>query len=59
VKWHPTHPAVFGSVDGTGKFDLWNLNQDVEVSPAWKEQMKMMLMIGTGRLDPSVSASTQ
>ena len=32
VKWHPNHPAVFGSVDGNGKFDLWNLNQDVEVS---------------------------
>lgn len=31
VKWHPQHPALFGSVDGTGKFDLWNLNQDVEV----------------------------
>jgi dynein intermediate chain len=32
VKWHPQHPALFGSVDGNGKFDLWNLNQDVEVS---------------------------
>ena len=32
VKWHPNHPAVFGTVDGTGKFDLWNLNQDTEVS---------------------------
>ncbi|WVQ74361.1 hypothetical protein IAR50_003961 [Cryptococcus sp. DSM 104548] len=31
VRWHPHHPAVFGSVDGTGKFDLWNINQDVEV----------------------------
>ncbi|OWZ76718.1 dynein intermediate chain, cytosolic [Cryptococcus neoformans Bt85] len=31
VKWHPHHPAVFGTVDGSGKFDLWNLNQDVEV----------------------------
>jgi len=32
VKWHPHHPGIFGSVDGSGKFDLWNLNQDVEVS---------------------------
>jgi dynein intermediate chain len=32
AKWHPKHPAVFGTVDGTGKFDLWNLNDDVEVS---------------------------
>ncbi|GJE91137.1 WD40 repeat domain-containing protein [Phanerochaete sordida] len=31
VKWHPAHPAVFGSVDGSGKFDLWNLNSDTEV----------------------------
>ncbi|KAF9077631.1 dynein intermediate chain [Rhodocollybia butyracea] len=31
VKWHPTHPAVFGAVDGSGKFDLWNLNMDTEV----------------------------
>jgi dynein intermediate chain len=32
AKWHPNHPAVFGTVDGAGKFDLWNLNQDTEVS---------------------------
>jgi dynein intermediate chain len=32
VRWHPHHPGIFGSVDGAGKFDLWNLNQDVEVS---------------------------
>jgi dynein intermediate chain len=32
VKWHPAHPAVFGTVDGSGKFDLWNLNSDTEVS---------------------------
>jgi dynein intermediate chain len=31
VKWHPTHPASFGTVDGSGKFDLWNLNLDTEV----------------------------
>jgi dynein intermediate chain, cytosolic len=31
VKWHPAHPAVFASVDGSGKFDLWNLNADTEV----------------------------
>lgn len=31
VKWHPSHPAMFGSVDGSGKFDLWNLNVDTEV----------------------------
>ncbi|OBZ73877.1 Cytoplasmic dynein 1 intermediate chain 1 [Grifola frondosa] len=31
VKWHPAHPAVFGTVDGSGKFDVWNLNHDTEV----------------------------
>ena len=34
VKWHPAHPAVFASVDGSGKFDLWNLNADTEVCRA-------------------------
>lgn len=31
VKWHPSHPALFGTVDGAGRFDLWNLNIDTEV----------------------------
>ncbi|KAG5637788.1 hypothetical protein H0H81_003180 [Sphagnurus paluster] len=31
VRWHPAHPAVFGTVDGSGHFDLWNLNTDTEV----------------------------
>ncbi|KAG0306606.1 hypothetical protein BGZ98_002077 [Dissophora globulifera] len=31
VKWSPTHPAVFGTVEGSGKFDVWNLNMDTEV----------------------------
>lgn len=30
VKWSPTHPALFSTVDGTGQFDLWNLNADTE-----------------------------
>ncbi|KAI9022707.1 WD40-repeat-containing domain protein [Phycomyces nitens] len=30
VKWSPSHPALFGSVDGHGQFDLWNLNADTE-----------------------------
>jgi dynein intermediate chain, cytosolic len=34
AKWHPAHPAVFGTVDGGGKFDLWNLNADTEVGGA-------------------------
>lgn len=34
VKWHPKHPALFGSVNGSGNFDLWNLNADAEVGLA-------------------------
>ncbi|CAG8675519.1 3724_t:CDS:10, partial [Gigaspora rosea] len=31
VKWSPTHPALFGSVDGKGNFAVWNLNNDTEI----------------------------
>ncbi|GAA5933269.1 dynein intermediate chain [Sporobolomyces koalae] len=31
VEWHPHHPALFASVDGAGKLNLWNLNLDTEV----------------------------
>ncbi|CAH1154776.1 unnamed protein product [Phaedon cochleariae] len=34
VKWSPCHPALFASVDGGGRLDLWNLNQDTEVPAA-------------------------
>ncbi|KAI0243583.1 hypothetical protein L0F63_004351 [Massospora cicadina] len=30
VAWSPTHPAMFGVVDGGGHLDLWNLNLDTE-----------------------------
>ncbi|KAF6753056.1 dynein intermediate chain [Ephemerocybe angulata] len=42
VKWHPSHPASFGTVDGSGKFDLWNLNIDTEVPV-------VSTTVGTGR----------
>ncbi|KAJ7695110.1 dynein intermediate chain [Mycena rosella] len=42
VKWHPQHPALFGTVDGSGKFDLWNLNMDTEVPV-------VSTSVGTGR----------
>jgi len=32
VQWSPIHPALFASVDGMGRLDLWNLNQDTEVN---------------------------
>lgn len=34
VAWSPIHPALFASVDGQGRLDLWNLNQDTEVPTA-------------------------
>ncbi|OON17261.1 WD domain, G-beta repeat protein [Opisthorchis viverrini] len=29
--WSPLHPAMFATVDCSGKLDLWNLNEDTEV----------------------------
>lgn len=29
--WSPVHPAMFAAVDGMGRLDLWNLNNDTEV----------------------------
>nr|AHI85755.1 cytoplasmic dynein intermediate chain [Penaeus chinensis] len=34
VAWSPIHPALFTAVDGSGRIDLWNLNQDTEVPTA-------------------------
>jgi len=34
VAWSPIHPAMFATVDGTGRLDLWNLNKDTEVATA-------------------------
>ncbi|XP_071497507.1 cytoplasmic dynein 1 intermediate chain 2-like [Diadema antillarum] len=34
VQWSPTHPALFAAVDGMGRVDLWNLNNDTEVPTA-------------------------
>ncbi|KAH9933309.1 WD40-repeat-containing domain protein [Fomitopsis serialis] len=42
VKWHPSHPALFGAVDGSGRFDVWNLNWDTEVSA-------VSTIVGSGR----------
>lgn len=54
VKWHPNHPAVFGSVDGTGKFDLWNLNQDVEVSSTQINDQVWTVEVSPDKLDTQV-----
>ncbi|XP_059355470.1 dynein, cytoplasmic 1, intermediate chain 2a-like [Carassius carassius] len=34
VMWSPVHPTLFACVDGLGRVDLWNLNNDTEVPTA-------------------------
>ncbi|VDD80962.1 unnamed protein product [Mesocestoides corti] len=34
VDWSPLHPALFAAVDGTGRIDVWNLIDDIEVPTA-------------------------
>lgn len=34
VQWSPIHPALFASVDGMGRLDLWHLNNETEVPSA-------------------------
>ncbi|XP_051998053.1 dynein, cytoplasmic 1, intermediate chain 2a-like isoform X1 [Xyrauchen texanus] len=34
VMWSPVHPTLFACVDGLGRIDLWNLNNDTEVPTA-------------------------
>lgn len=31
VRWSPIHPALFATVDGLGRLDIWNLNHDTEL----------------------------
>ncbi|XP_002156043.2 cytoplasmic dynein 1 intermediate chain 2 isoform X1 [Hydra vulgaris] len=31
TQWSPINPALFAAVDGMGRLDLWNLNNDTEV----------------------------
>ncbi|KAI6016305.1 hypothetical protein BKA83DRAFT_4006005, partial [Pisolithus microcarpus] len=32
AKWHLAHPTVFGTANGSGKFNSWNSNNNMEVS---------------------------
>uniref|UniRef100_A0A671R1A6 Dynein cytoplasmic 1 intermediate chain 1 n=1 Tax=Sinocyclocheilus anshuiensis TaxID=1608454 RepID=A0A671R1A6_9TELE len=34
VMWSTVHPSLFAAVDGMGRLDLWNLNNDTEVPTA-------------------------
>ncbi|XP_067132729.1 cytoplasmic dynein 1 intermediate chain 2-like isoform X2 [Centruroides vittatus] len=31
LAWSPIHPALFACVDGMGRLDIWNLNNDTEL----------------------------
>lgn len=55
VKWHPSHPAIFGTVDGSGRFDLWNLNVDTEVRP-WRNPLSAANLTMSNQV-PVVSTS--
>ncbi|PNS18150.1 hypothetical protein CAC42_3595 [Sphaceloma murrayae] len=37
VKWSPVKPGVFGCVDGAGRFEVFDINVDVEVPVAMAE----------------------
>lgn len=34
VRWSPIHPGLFATVDGVGRVDVWNLNNDTELPTA-------------------------
>lgn len=38
IKWSPTHPAMFASVDGSGCLSIWNMNKDLDL-PMLSEQV--------------------
>lgn len=38
IRWSPVHPALFATVDGTGRLLIWNLNQDSEL-PFFEKQV--------------------
>ncbi|KAI6894899.1 hypothetical protein KC334_g11861, partial [Hortaea werneckii] len=34
VRWSPTKPSIFGSVDGSGSLDIWDVNLSAEIPVA-------------------------
>lgn len=44
VAWSPIHPAVFATVDGMGRLDVWNLNQDTEVCISKLVTIRMFML---------------
>ncbi|KAF5400359.1 Cytoplasmic dynein intermediate chain [Paragonimus heterotremus] len=50
--WSPLHPAVFATVDCSGRLDLWNLNTDTEV-PAARIQVDGQVAVNKCRFHSS------
>ena len=46
VQWSPIHPALFASVDGDGRLDLWNLNNETEVTYMYIPSHSLSLCLG-------------
>ncbi|TKS88558.1 Cytoplasmic dynein 1 intermediate chain 1 [Collichthys lucidus] len=55
VMWSPVHPAIFAAVDGMGRLDLWNLNNDTELSAThtddWGRFARTLMEIRANRAD--------
>ncbi|XP_023600698.1 cytoplasmic dynein 1 intermediate chain 2 isoform X8 [Myotis lucifugus] len=64
VMWSPTHPALFACVDGMGRLDLWNLNNDTEQiavprNDEWARFGRTLAEINANRADAEEEAATR
>uniref|UniRef100_A0A674G7X4 Dynein cytoplasmic 1 intermediate chain 2 n=1 Tax=Taeniopygia guttata TaxID=59729 RepID=A0A674G7X4_TAEGU len=64
VMWSPTHPALFACVDGMGRLDLWNLNNDTEQiavprGDEWARFGRTLAEINANRADAEEEAATR
>lgn len=41
TQWSPIHPALFAMGDGSGRLQLWNINQDVD-APVYTAQISSL-----------------
>ncbi|KAG9477316.1 hypothetical protein GDO78_002617 [Eleutherodactylus coqui] len=64
VMWSPTHPALFACVDGVGRLDLWNLNNDTEQisvprNDEWTRFARTLAEINANRADAEEEAANR
>lgn len=50
VKWSPVHPALFASVDGSGRMDFWNINKDTEVFISYTSRQIFKFLISYNKI---------